>query len=302
MIFMKNFPMPSFVASVAPLREKHAFSDIGNSDEPYFPMRPSTKHHSPAALAAPRPDAARAARMLAALLGLLILAAAARADAPANCVIVAPVESQRLTPTAIALVQPADYVCASIEVTSRRKDTAGQIADIRETTGLLAKAIEKSPRLSLHTGPLRFSSTENVRGRLLAFGPGGPGTFSGFSKSAEESFTPARLVVRILWKIAAADTDTLEASATLRQFADTFKSAGQAEVRLARLSLAVDSPERQRQRLLQLIGDSADAMKKTFSASEITIDGLEGPVLVRQVDDTQVELFIDYKLSVKAAR
>ncbi|MDR0902534.1 MAG: hypothetical protein LBM92_07165 [Opitutaceae bacterium] len=239
------------------------------------------------------------------LLGLLVLAPAARADAPANCIIVAPVESQRPTPTAIALVQPADYVCATIEVTSRRKDTAGQLADIRETSDLLAKAVEKSPRLSLHTGPLRFSSTENIPGRPLSFGPGGsvgPAAFSHFSKSPSEPFAPARLVLRVLWKVAAADNDTLDASATLRQFADTFKAAGQAEIRLARISLAVESPERQRERLLQLIGGSADAMKKTFSASEITIDGLEGPVLVRQVDDTHVELFIDYKLSVKTAR
>ncbi|OAM87669.1 hypothetical protein OH491_21950 [Termitidicoccus mucosus] len=234
------------------------------------------------------------------LLGLLISAAALRADAPASCVIVVPVESQRLTPTAIALVQPADYVCATIEVTSRRKDTAGQVADIRETIDLLAKAVDKSPRLSLHTGPLRFSSAETITARPLYPAAGGaPWAFSNFSKSSADPFTPARFVVRILWKIAAADHDTLDASATIRQFADTFKPAGQAEVRLARLALAVESPERQRQRLLQLIGDSADAMKKTFAASAVSIDGLEGPVLVRQVDDTQVELFIDYKLSVK---
>jgi hypothetical protein len=233
------------------------------------------------------------------LLGLLVPAAALRADAPANCVIVVPVESQRLTPTAIALVQPADYVCATIEVTSRRKDTAGQIADIRETIDLLTQTVDKSPRLSLHTGPLRFSSSENTTARPL-YPAAAPWAFSNFSKSPADPFTPARFVVRILWKIAASDHDTLDASATLRQFADTFKPAGQAEIRLARLALAVESPERQRQRLLQLIGDSADAMKKTFSASAITIDGLEGPVLVRQVDDTQVELFIDYKLSVKS--
>jgi hypothetical protein len=237
---------------------------------------------------------------LATLALLAALAAAAlRADAPANGVIVVPVESQRLTPTAIALVQPADYVCATIEVTSRRKDTAGQVADIRETIDLLAKAVDKSPRLSLHTGPLRFSSSENTTARLLYPAAAAQWSVSNFSNSSAAPSAPARLVVRILWKISAADHDTLDASATLRQFADTFKPAGQAEVRLARLALAVESPERQRQRLLQLIGDSADAMKKTFAASAISIDGLEGPVLVRQVDDTQVELFIDYKLSVK---
>jgi hypothetical protein len=254
-------------------------------------MRSSTLRFLPAA---PRPSSVPGL-----LLALLLSAAALRADAPASCVIVVPVESRQLTPTAIALVQPADYVCATIEVTSRRKDIAEQVADIRETIALLAKTIDQSPRLSLHTGPLRFSSPENVSGRLLAFGPGAPGRLSSLSKSSAEPSPPARLAVRILWKIAAADHDTLDASVTLRQFADTFKPAGQAEIRLARLALAVESPERQRQRLLQLIGDSADAMKKTFAASAISIDGLEGPVLVRQVDDTQVELFIDYKLSVK---
>ncbi len=230
---------------------------------------------------------------------LVLLIAAARADTPANCVIAAPVESQRLTPTAIALVQSADYVCASIEVTSRRKDPAGQVADIRETIALLSKSIDNAPRLSLHTGPLRFSSAENAPGRPMAFGAGGPGSYSGFAKTAGDLLAPARLVVRILWKVSPSDNDILDATVTLRQFVDSFKPAGQAEIRLTRLTLAVEYPERQRQRLLQLIGDSADAMKKSFSASAVTIEGLEGPVLVRQLNDTQVELFIDYRLGAK---
>jgi hypothetical protein len=42
-------------------------------------------------------------------------------------------------------------------------------------------------------------------------------------------------------------------------------------------------------------------MKKTFNAGAVTIGGLDGAVLVRQVDDNSVELFIDYQLSVTAS-
>ena len=67
-------------------------------------------------------------------------------------------EGPSYSPTAIALMQQADYVCAIVEVTSRKKDLSAQIDDIRQTTTLIAQAVEKTPNLSLHYGPARFSS------------------------------------------------------------------------------------------------------------------------------------------------
>jgi hypothetical protein len=41
-------------------------------------------------------------------------------------------------------------------------------------------------------------------------------------------------------------------------------------------------------------------IKETLkSKAKFALRGLESPVLVRQVDDTQVELFIDYQLSIE---
>ena len=201
-------------------------------------------------------------------------------------VIVVPYEGQRST--AIALVQPADYVCATVAISSREKNPARQAADVRETVAQLSTAVTKTPRLQLHEGPLRFFSSSG-NGKL----------FSSASYGASSHLSSH---VRILYKLDNPDHDAFTAAVAVRKLIDGLKLPDETDARVASVTLAVDSPERQRERLLALIRESADAMKKTFNATEVTIGGLDGAVLVRQVDDTSVELFIDYQLSVTSGK
>ncbi len=224
-------------------------------------------------------------RLLAATLSTLstlALALAAHAGSAVTGVIVVPYEGQRST--SIALVQPADYVCATVSISSREKDPARQADDVRNTVNLLSATVAKTPRLQLHQGPLRFFST------------GGSGKI--FSSTSYGGSSQLSTSVRILYKLDDPGHDSFAASVAVRKLIDELKLPAQTDARIASVTLAVESPERQRERLLSLIRESSEAMKKTFNASEVTIGGLDGAVLVRQVDDASVELFIDYQLSV----
>ena len=114
--------------------------------------------------------------------------------------------------------------------------------------------------------------------------------------------SPTTRMLRVLCKLTPDQDDALTASLTLHNLIAGVRPPEQTDVRIQAITLAVDAPERQREQLLHLIRDGADAMRKTFSANRLTIEGLENPVLVRQVSDTQVELYIDYKLGVTAGQ
>jgi hypothetical protein len=210
---------------------------------------------------------------------------------------VIPFQAQRAT--AIALVQPADYVCATVAISSREKDPVRQAEEMRSAARQLSAAVSKSPLLQLHEGPLRFyaggaNADSSFTSRLLSM-----------SSHASSSYGGSPLfssTVRVLYKLDGSQNDTFQAATALRKLIDTLEVGNLTDLHVSSFTLAVEAPERQRERLLSLVRESADAMKKTFNADEVTVGGLDGPVLVRQVDEASVELFIDYKLSVTSRK
>jgi len=234
--------------------------------------------------------------LFAAPLASLGLTVSALAGNAITGVIAVPFQAQRAT--AIALVQPADYVCATVSISSREKDPARQTEDVRTAVRQLSSAVAKSPLLQLHEGPLRFyagaRNDDSFTGRLLSL-PSSSGPGYGNSSLFATS-------VRVLYKLDGSGSDTFTAATALRKLIDETKLSHLTDIRINQLTLAVEAPERQRERLLSLIRESSEAMKKTFNADQVTVGGLDGPVLVRQVDDASVELFIDYKLSVTSGK
>ena len=268
---------------------------------------------TPATLATPASRASRvtlasratlAAFAAAALLAAFAQSTALTAASPNNDIIsIVPSAREGLSrgsPTAIALMQPADYVCAMVEITSDDKKNAtlaAQIDDLRQTAKLISQAVEKTPNLAMHNGPVRFAGNEQI------FLGGNPVTMAAVASNVASFVSgdkPATTTqtLRILYKLAAGESDTLDATLALNTLVNGIQPPAGVKTRVRALALAVNAPELQREQLLRLIRNSADAMRKTFSAARLTIAGLENPVLVRQVSDTQVELYIDYNLSV----
>ncbi len=96
------------------------------------------------------------------------------------------------------------------------------------------------------------------------------------------------------------DEDVYESAIRVRQFIETIEMPGKSTHALGQLQLAVDDPERYRKELLENISKDVAFLKSTIGTKgKAFIKGLERPVLVRQVDDRNVELFIHYELTIE---
>lgn len=211
----------------------------------------------------------------------LLLVSAAPAWAGLNsAVIVLPLENVRSAP-AVTIVQPADYLCAIVTLRTTSKDTDRQSTAMRESLQRITTAVEKSPRFQLHQGPVRFA---NLNSSLYSSSKAGSGPAS--------LQTSLRVLCPLL-----GNADVFEAMRQLRRFVSSLTPADDTELAVVSISLAVTDPEQYRARLLALIADQSRAIQQNFGARTIIIDGLQNPVVVRQVDDSNVELFVDYQLS-----
>jgi hypothetical protein len=198
-----------------------------------------------------------------------------------SAVIELPVESARSAPS-VSIVQPADYLCALVTLRTTAKDPDRQAAAMRDSLRRVTEAIQKSSRFQLHQGALRF------------------GGVNGASFSSKTGAGPASLQtsLRILCPLQGqGDIDVFETMRQLRRFIGTLTPADDAELSVVSINLAAADPEQYRTRLLALIADQSRAVQQNFGARTIIIDGLQNPVVVRQLDDLNVELFVDYQMS-----
>jgi hypothetical protein len=189
-------------------------------------------------------------------------------------------------PPAVSLVQSADYLCATVVIRSAVKDIDKQTQAVQQTLNTLRAGVEKSSSFQLHDGPLHLSgSAASLPGR------------SSFSNAILQ--TSLRILCPLVNGTAA---DAFNNTRLLRQFIASFDVAPGAQLQVVSISLAVDSSEQYRDRLLGLIGEQARVTQQTFGARSVVIDGLNNPVSVRQLDDINVEIYIDYQLSATVDR
>jgi hypothetical protein len=210
----------------------------------------------------------------------VLLAGAVPAWAGLNsAVIVLPSDTSRHAP-AVCIVQPADYLCALVTLRTTARDTDRQSAAMRDSLQRITTALQKSPRFQLHQGALRYS--------------GHSGTL--YSSKAGSGPASLQTTLRVLCPLQG-DIDVFETMRQLRLFIASLAPANDTELSVVSINLAVADPEQYRARLLALIADQSRAIQHNFSARTVIIDGLQNPVTVRQVDDSNVELFVDYQLS-----
>ena len=208
----------------------------------------------------------------------LLVALAAFAAAPAFAV----TNSASLTlafdpphsPPAVVIRRPADYLCATVTIRSTAKDTDRQAVAVQETVRRLTTAVQRSNTFQLHQGPVRV------------FGAGSGSSFL----SGKTNYAPGSLQT------------SLRILSPLTPDAEVFEIArievpNDAEVRVVSTTMAVADAEQQRDRLMQLIREQIAKTREQLGANVLTVTGLDGPVLVRQLDALSVELYLDYQLS-----
>jgi hypothetical protein len=69
---------------------------------------------------------------------------------------------------------------------------------------------------------------------------------------------------------------------------------------LGNTTLGMNEPEKYRVQILESISKSITESKKSLGLSgSVEVDGLENPVSVMQLDEAEVVLFINYRLSIQ---
>ena len=220
-----------------------------------------------------------------ALLLISLLSAAPAFASISSATISLPAESPRAAP-AVSLIQSADYLCATVTIRSTARDIDRQTLAVQQTLNGLRTNVERSSRFQLHDGALRLAGSAG----LLA------------SKS---SYSNAILqaTVRILCPLVnSTSADVFASTRQLRQFIAGIEVAQGADLQVLSIGLAEDNAEQYRERLLELIGEQARNTQRTFGARTVVIEGLNNPVTVRQLDDLNIELYIDYQLSTTLER
>jgi hypothetical protein len=198
-----------------------------------------------------------------------------------SAVIVLPAESPRGAP-AVSLVQPADYLCAVVTIRSTSKDPERQANAMRETLQRVTAAVEKSSQFQLHQGAVHLAGSGTNLSSMFSKAGAGPASL--------------QTSLRVLSPLAGSP-DIFEAMKQLRRFIASFSPAEDTDLNVTSMSLAVAAPEQYRERLLALIADQLRGVQQVFGARTVAIDGLQNAIVVRQVDDANVEIFIDYLMS-----
>jgi len=89
------------------------------------------------------------------------------------------------------------------------------------------------------------------------------------------------------------------AGAEAARFVEALHLPGKARCEMGHLQLAVDTPEQYRSKVLEQIAQEVQKTRKAISANgSVRLEGLESSVMVRQADDRNVELFLNYSLSI----
>ena len=185
-------------------------------------------------------------------------------------------------PVAVRYKMRADYIAQTITITSKERDFAAKLKNIQNAKKYLVELVEGKGQIIVHEGPARLY----------------PGS-EGFFKSSYSSQEP-QAEVQLLLPIVSDSDNIFSGGIELGDILGTLDPPGKTGLQASYVRLAVEDPEKLRGKILEMISaDVKTAKEKMKGSGKITVSGLEGPVKVNQVDNVNVELFIEYKVSLE---
>ncbi len=212
--------------------------------------------------------------------GLLLIPASVWGGTNASAIAVA-VESPRQAPAA-SIVQRADFLCAVVVVRNSNREIEKQTAAVQQSVAALRKAAERSNSYHLHDGPV-FSTGDLPQ----------PGVTGGVLQAT----------LRILCPLSnTSSAEMIGAMKGLRQFIASVDVAGGAPLEVSSISLAIESPEQYRDRLLELISEQTRVAQRALDARTVGVEGLGNSVALRQLDEVYVEIYIEHQISATLGR
>jgi hypothetical protein len=191
---------------------------------------------------------------------------------------------------AVLIRQQADFVAVPITISSEQKDPAMRFEEIRQARDTILQKAKENPRLRVQSEPVSVSARPVGR---MSF-------FSSVSSVAVQPASVFDAQVYVLVPLQKSQGDVYAAAAEADRFVTDLQVRGKAKLALGLVQLAVDNPEQHRPKLLQSIAQDIKTLKEMLGGkAKVTIEGLQAPVVVRQVDDSNVEIFIPYGISIE---
>ncbi len=188
-------------------------------------------------------------------------------------------------PVAATVMRKADFVACPVSLSSDKKEPEERFADIQAATRMIVSAAQQNPKILIHSGPVSLSGE----------------TQSSFSLSKLSSGYDAYSTARLHILVPAGDgkPDVFAGGLTIKEFLAGVKLPEKIKCSLGQIQLAVDNPEQHRQDILKAIAESIKQARGVLAQDgQIEVIGLASPVMARQADDENIELFIHYSLSL----
>jgi len=215
------------------------------------------------------------------VVALFLMASTASAGEKSVLVFAGSYENSR--PAAVSILQRADYASMTVSITSDQKEPVDQFQELSLAMQTLIQEAKKNPKVLVHTGPVMLSTAS--KSSLMKV--------SSYSSGSDAE-------VHLLYSLVESRGDVFQAARELTELAKGIKAPGKAAYRLSSINLVVDTPEKYRPKLLQMIFEDLRQTRQLAKRSgKVVITGLENPVLVRQTDDAHVELSLHYAVSME---
>ncbi len=168
----------------------------------------------------------------------------------------------------------ADYVVATVTFSSDKSSPEQRATDLKTFADSLS-VLAADHGMELQQQVISISPTEK-----------------------QKSINSSRAHANLFFKLNE-NNDVFAATRAMYAFIQKIQAPRGVSYSLSNTSLAVSNPESYRPKLLNLIKSDIESMKAVLGSEyKILISGLEKPVVVRQKNERELTLFIDYKLQM----
>ena len=184
-------------------------------------------------------------------------------------------------PAAVRYKMRADYIAQTVTITSNERDFSAKLKSINNGKKYLIDQIEGKGQIVVHEGQAHL--------------------YPGSKLLLKTSYNvEPQMEVQLLLPIVGETDNIFSGGIELGELLGKLDPPEKTRFHPSAVRLAVEDPEKLRGKVLEMISADVKAAKERMKGTgKITISGLEGPVKVNQVDDINVELFIEYRVSLE---
>lgn len=213
------------------------------------------------------------------LVGLLLAVQPAHAGSPS---VVIAIGYSPYTP-AIRVQVPADYVAIPINIQNDSKDPLKRSEEIEKALRAVTERVKQHNDLTVKQGIISLSPVE--------YGSKSYSSYDTYGGSSAQLYVLGTLKPEI---------NVFSITKRIYQVVSGVQMTNGTKITFGKTALGLNDPEKHRNQLLGLIAKSiADTKKSLGLTGAVEVSGLESPVAVMQINESEVVLFINYRLKIE---